>query len=137
MSNLDDNTVTVLGLTTIEPFVRRINTINVGERPENVAITPNGELALVVNQQTAGTVGTVTVLDIDGTTVTARSNPISVSGSPNGVAINLDGTLVLVVDESTNAVSVLDLTSSPIIENSTVSVGNNPRRVAIGPIILL
>ena len=96
----------------------------------SVAITPDGNRALVTNQGTPPTFvdGSVSVIDL---TTYSVSTPIMGLGQLFLVAITPDGQRALVADASKNVVHVLDLTSSPISQLPDIIGFNNPSGVAI------
>lgn len=101
-----------------------LTSIKVGQSPQAIAITPNGQLALVVNQDDLS----VSVIDIAGQTIEAKS--IAVGAYPTSIAVSPDGTLALVTNLGDNTVTVIDIASRSA-EASTIPVGQYPRGVAI------
>ena len=90
-----------------------------------VAITPDGSKALI-----AGTTD-VCVLDLTQPIITVTT--VGGFTHAKNIAITPDGTRAFVTDYDSNAVAVLNLTSSPFSIESWVSVGYGPLGVAITP----
>jgi YVTN family beta-propeller protein len=101
-----------------------IATIQVGECPEGVMITPNGTRAYVTNCSSH----TVSVIATDNNTVIAT---IQVGEYPKGVAITPNGTKVYVPNFHNATVSVIATDSNAVI--ATIEVGKEPIGVAITP----
>jgi YVTN family beta-propeller protein len=82
-----------------------LTTIAVGFRPIDIAITPDGKLALVSNNSvsTQG-VGSLSVIDIS--TLTAEPNPISVTGMTNYLVITSDSAYAFVTESFGQVVKV-------------------------------
>jgi YVTN family beta-propeller protein len=79
-----------------------IDTINVGENPHGLAISPDGTRAFVVNQDD----NTLSVINTATNTVIAT---IPVGSLPNEAVISADDTRVYVTIAGSDAVSVLPL----------------------------
>jgi YVTN family beta-propeller protein len=101
---------------------RVIATIEVGDVPRDVAITPDGSRAYVANQFD----GTVSVIDTATNTVTAT---IPVGDYPFGVAVSPNGSRVYVTNADSDTVSVIDAATNTV--TATIPVGNRPLDVAI------
>lgn len=82
--------------------------IAAGSLPKAIALTPDGERAIVVN----GGAGNVSVIE----TATRTSATISVGPSPVDVGVSPDGTRAYVL-ESDNSISVIDLGRQVVTEN--------------------
>lgn len=80
--------------------------IAVGNSPEEVAVTPDGARALVVNGSTSGA---VTIVSLTTKQVTST---VAVGASPNGIAIRPDGAQAVVTNG--NSLSVLNLTTNAV-----------------------
>ena len=100
-----------------------VATVTVGDQPQGVAITPDGQSAYV-----AMCGGDVWVLDTSTNKVATK---VVVGGCPTGVAITPDGKHAYVTKDNANAVAVLDTSSNTVV--ATVAVGPAPGGVAITP----
>ena len=101
-------------------------TVNVGNNPTGVAVTPDGTNVYVANQ---GTTGTVSVIDTTNNTVTSKVN---VGNSPWGVAVNPAGTKVYVAHQGGSNDVFIIYTANNTVE-TRVRVGSNPSGVAVTP----
>jgi YVTN family beta-propeller protein len=99
-------------------------TIDVGEVPNGVAVSPDGAAAYVGNVAS----GTVSVIDTATNTVTTT---ITVGDDPRWVAVSPDGITVYVVNAVDDAVSVIDTATNTV--TATISVGDQPDGVAVSP----
>ncbi len=117
ITNGGSNTVSVIDTATNTV----IATVNVGDRPQGVAVSPDGTVVYVTNYG-----GTVSVIDTATNTVTST---VSVGTNPNGIAVTADGEKVYVTNYGGNTVSVIDTASNTVA--ATVTVGNNPFGIAI------
>jgi YVTN family beta-propeller protein len=120
VTNSGDGTVSVLEY----PSNALAAAIHVGGEPVDVAITPDGKQAWVVDQ--AG--GTVSVIDTKTRRVIA--GPIPVGKAPRGIAITPDGSRAYVTNSGDETVTVLDTGSfAPV--GKPIPVGKEPDGVAI------
>lgn len=106
-----------------------VATITVGNAPEGIAITPNGQFAYVAISGDAN----VSVINTSSNTVVPP--PIPVNLTPFGVAITPNGQFAYVVNNQTPAsqnVSVID-TSTNTVVGSPIPVGAAPLQIAITP----
>ena len=125
VSNNVSNTVTVIDTATNTVVG---DPIPVGNLPEGVAITPDGQHAYVTN------LGSDTVSVIDTATNTVVGDPIPVGGGPAGVAITPDGQRAYVTNYGSNTVSVIDTATNTVVGDPIpVAVGGGPVGVAITP----
>ena len=99
-------------------------TVTVGSRPYDVAITPDGNYAYVVNYNA----GTVSVIQISTNTVTAT---VTVGTNPYAVAITPDGNYAYVANYGSNTVSVIQISTNTV--TATITVGSGPSGAAITP----
>ncbi len=105
------------------------------ESPSDVAIAPDGKLALV----SAWKGGYIAVLKIDGENITATGQKISTYGQPYRVVITPDGELALTAGMGfgngldRDAVTVIDLHSKPIRAIQHVTIGSVPESIEISP----
>jgi DNA-binding beta-propeller fold protein YncE len=147
---VEDDYVSVIDMDGTPPKV--INRVTVGKRPLGIAVSPRGDIALVANY----TDGTVSVLSIRGKEVTlVRNVPV---GEPNGrsgvtgVAIHPSGKWALATKRWDHSVALLSIDGEDVqyitLRDPTnpgvpgdkrypgsgdISVGSNPRAVAISP----
>ena len=139
VTNNGDNTVSVIDTAT--DTIKA--TVNVGDQPYGVAVSPNGtkvyvtsRLFLDVTDSWEGDtveIGTVSVIDTATNNVTASVN---VGVGPQGVAVSPDGTKVYVTNEGSDTgaistVSVIDTATNTV--TATVNVGIRPRGIAVTP----
>jgi DNA-binding beta-propeller fold protein YncE len=109
--------------------------------PTNLAITPNGQLALVANSmdQVADGPGWKAVPDnklyvIDLTaSPPARIDTVTVGKQPSGMAINRAGNLALVANRADNSISVLSIQGKQVKLVDTVTIGEQVAHVAFTP----
>ena len=110
LSNSYDNTISVIH--TLDNTVTK--TVDVGEWPYGVAVSPDGEYIYVTN----GGDNTVSVIRTSDNTVTAS---IPVGNSPGGIAVSPDCAYVYVSNNDDDTVSVIQTSNNKVIE--TVNVG--------------
>jgi YVTN family beta-propeller protein len=120
VANSGSNDVSVIDIATNT----EVATVDVGQRPGSVAITPDGARAYVTMVNSAA----VSVIDTATNTVTAT---ITVGVGPRGVAITPDGAFAYVTDTASGNVSVIDIATNTVV--ATVGVGSQPFDVAITP----
>ena len=109
--------------------------------PTNLAVTPNGELALVANSVTQTRDGDqwkpvpdnkVYIFDL-------KANPpkqigtVEVGKQPSGLDVSKKGDLALVTNRADNSISVLSISGKDVKVIDTVSVGDSVAHVAISP----
>jgi DNA-binding beta-propeller fold protein YncE len=109
--------------------------------PTNVAVTPNGEIALVANSVTQTKDGEkwkpvpdnkVYVFDL-------KANPpkqigtIEVGKQPSGLDISKKGEFALVTNRADNSISVLSISGKEVKVIDTVAMGDSVAHVAISP----
>lgn len=119
VTNLEDNTVSVIDTETNDV----IDTIDVGSRPNSIALTPNGR-AYVANFGA----NTVSVID---TGSNERLFDIVVGESPVALAVSPDGSRVYVANIGGDTVSVINTETNFVV--ATIGVGQSPVGVAVGP----
>jgi DNA-binding beta-propeller fold protein YncE len=127
VANVNDNTVTVLDLTT-SPFSQAQDPIPGFNIPQGIAITPDGTKALVTNEG----MNAVSVLDLMTSPIVPFPYTVAVEAPTAGIAITPDGALALVAQNDGN-IAVLDLLANPITASYTVPVGVLPTGIAISP----
>jgi DNA-binding beta-propeller fold protein YncE len=125
-----DNKVFLIDLKANPPKV--IGTITVGKQPSGMAISPNGDLALVANRAE----GTISVLSIRGKdvlvvdTVTVGTATDSVSA----VAITPDGKHAFAVKAAANKVALLTIDGDKVTyDKRDLPTGIFPYNVAVAP----
>jgi YVTN family beta-propeller protein len=102
--------------------------VSVGKFPSEVAVSPDGTKAYVVNSGSyPGYNGTVSIIDTATNTITAT---VPVGNNPYGITVNSDGSKVYVTNMNNNTVSIIDTTKNNII--ATVGVSAAPFEVVIG-----
>jgi YVTN family beta-propeller protein len=117
ITNGGSNTVSVIDTATNTV----IATVSVGDRPQGVAVSPDGTTVYVTNYG-----GTVSVIDTATNTV---ASTVNVGTNPNGIAVTSDGAKVYVTNYGGNTVSVIDTATNTVI--ATVTVGNNPFGISV------
>jgi YVTN family beta-propeller protein/YD repeat-containing protein len=120
VTNEGDNSVSVID--TSSNIV--VDTINVGDSPVGIAISPDDAFIYVANQFD----DSVSVVDTSINSVIAT---INVGFGPRHLAVSLDGTRVYVVSEFDNSVSVIDTSANTVV--NTIPVGDTSRGIAINP----
>ena len=98
--------------------------VDLGDDPEGVAITPDGKKVYVTNSY----INTVSVIDTATNKVIAK---VPVGGNPIGIAVSPDGKNVYVANEHTNNVSVIDTATDKV--KYYLDVQTNPLGVAVTP----
>jgi DNA-binding beta-propeller fold protein YncE len=109
--------------------------------PTNLAITPNGQLALVANsvEWVADGAGWKSAPDnklyvIDLTTSPPRLiDTVTVGRQPSGLSINRAGDLVLIANRADNSVSVLSIAGKQVKLVENVVIGEHVAHVAFTP----
>jgi YVTN family beta-propeller protein len=102
-----------------------VDTIQLGNGPSGVAVTPDGKRVYVVLNNS----GSVSVIDTASNLVVG--NPIPVGSSPQNVAMAPDGKRIYVANIASNSVSVIDTASNMV--TGTISAGSRPLEVAVTP----
>jgi YVTN family beta-propeller protein len=102
-----------------------VATVAVGNDPVDIAITPNGAFAYVVNDQTEN----VSVIDTSTNTVVGI---VPVGLTPRGVAITPDGAFAYVTNESDSTVSVIATATNAVVD-TVRAVTALPEGLAIAP----
>ncbi|MEM7549737.1 MAG: cadherin domain-containing protein [Bacteroidota bacterium] len=120
--NFSDNTVSVIDPVTLS----LIETIDVGQGPTGVAVSPDGTSVYITNQ----TGNSVSVINTTNNTVIAT---IPVGQDPDGIAVSLDGSQVYVatdVNASINGrVAVIDVLTNTVLGN--IDVGGEPTNIFV------
>lgn len=111
---------------------RVIATIPVGNSPAGLAITSDGTIAYVANNNNAGIAGgnTVSVLDL---VYNGRSGTISDASfnEPYSVTISPDGTTAYVTNSNSSTVTIIDLDSNTV--TGTITGFDGPSGFVINP----
>jgi len=109
--------------------------------PTNLAITPNGQLALVANSMDWVADGPgwkpspdnkLYVIDLT-TNPPTRIDTVAVGKQPSGMAINRAGTLALIANRADNSISVLSIQGKQVKLVDTVAIGEQVAHVAFTP----
>jgi YVTN family beta-propeller protein len=103
-----------------------LDTIAVGDRPSEIAVSPDGTFALVSNTGA----DTVSRIDLATRAVTAT---IPVPEEPNGIAFVPDGSKAYVASWVSNAVTVIDTATNTTSAVSSVPAGTGPYKIAMTP----
>ncbi len=122
ITNYNSNTVSVIDTANKTVIV----TVDVGNNPSGIAVSPDGTRVYLANQ---GAIGTVSIIDTINNTVTATVN---VGNSPWGVAVNSAGTKVYVAHQGgSNDVYIIYTANNTV--QTRVKVGSNPTGLATTP----
>jgi DNA-binding beta-propeller fold protein YncE len=109
--------------------------------PTNLAITPNGQLALVANSMDwvadgpgwkASPDTKVYVIDLTANPP-VRVDTVAVGKQPSGMAINRAGNLALVANRADNSISVLSIQGKQVKLVDTVTIGEQVAHVVFTP----
>jgi YVTN family beta-propeller protein len=109
--------------------------------PTNLAITPNGQLALVANSMDWAADGPgwkgspdnkLYVIDLT-TNPPTRIDTVPVGKQPSGMAINRAGNLALIANRADNSISVLSIQGKQVKLIDTVTIGEQVAHVAFTP----
>jgi YVTN family beta-propeller protein len=119
--NTLDGSVTVFGVAGDSNI--KLAEVRVGDRPQTVAITPDGRFAYVTNQGS----GTVSVVDL---TSLAKVVDIPVGIGPFGVALTPDGGRAYIANSASNTVSIIETASNSVVGTILIP-GVQPRGVAV------
>jgi DNA-binding beta-propeller fold protein YncE len=122
-----DNRLFVVDITARPP--KLISTVQVGEQPSGLAISPDGAMALVTNR--AGK--SVTVLSIKGATVTV-TDTVAMDEIVTSAAFTPDGKRALISEYAAHRVTLLDIDRGVVKRTKVAStVGLWPYTVAVTP----
>jgi YVTN family beta-propeller protein len=120
ITNSGSNTVSVIDTATNQATA----TVNVGNGPYGVALSPDGTTVYVTNQNA----NTVSVINATTNTVTAT---VPVGNRPTGIAVSPDGTKVYVANQNDNTVSVIDTSTNSA---TTINgIGSTPWGITVSP----
>ncbi|MFJ5157450.1 serine/threonine-protein kinase, partial [Streptomyces sp. NPDC088353] len=110
-----------------EPTAPTVSSIQVGNSPGGVAVSPDGRRAYATNY-----FGPASVSVIDTATNRTVGHPIPVGDKPQGVAVSPDGRRAYTANSGSASVSVIDTATNRTIGNP-IHVGDTPQGVAISP----
>ncbi|MCX5093514.1 protein kinase [Streptomyces sp. NBC_00365] len=109
------------------PTVPSVSSIQVGNLPGGVAVSPNGRRAYATNY-----FGPASVSVIDTDTDRTVGNPIPVGDKPQGVAVSPDGRRAYTANYGSDSVSVIDTAANRTV-GSPIGVGKDPVGVVVSP----
>jgi len=119
------NTIRVAMIGSGECFPNTIiDTISVEHRPQDIAITPDGECIYIVNQGS----NSVSVIRTSDNSVERR---IWVEKSPSSIAITPNGKLAYVTNSTSKSISVIQTIDNTVIDRISVEI--QPIAIAITP----
>ncbi len=95
-----------------------------GSDPEQFAVSKDGKLLYVANEDAAG----LSIVDITGGKVLQT---LPTGEEPEGVTVSPDGKFVYVTSENDGEVSVVDATNNKVLKH--IKVGRRPRSIAFLP----
>ncbi|WP_330342328.1 serine/threonine-protein kinase [Streptomyces sp. NBC_00557] len=110
-----------------EAAVPSVSSIQVGNSPGGVAVSPDGRRAYATNY-----FGPASVSVIDTATNRTVGNPIEVGSKPQGVVVSPDGRRAYVANSGSASVSVIDTATNRTV-GKPIGVGKNPIRLAVSP----
>lgn len=116
-----------------------VSTVTIGPAnsgPSHVQFMPDGRRALVTRD--GDTDSRVSVLAIDGETVTKTDRDITVGVRPYGMGITPNGQWAVVANigrgtGDADTVSLIDLRREPLLTADTISVGPTPEGIQVSP----
>lgn len=129
-TNLGSVTVIDVATDTIIQQVTDLSTPTFNE-PSDIAITPNGKFAYVVNE-TGSVSGSVSVINIASNSVIQQITDASFD-TPFGIAITPDGTTAYVTNAAGNSVTIINLASNSVQGTVSGANFNEPVFIAITP----
>jgi DNA-binding beta-propeller fold protein YncE len=145
VENPEPDSLTILDFATFPPRSRHVMGVanSVVGPPTNIAITPDGRLALVANSVRRYTDdpkrpapdNVVQVIDLAGESPGVIDR-VRVGAQPSGIGINRQGDLAIVANRADGTLSVLSIRGSKVAVEQTLSVGDatsEPADVAISP----
>lgn len=122
--NQSSNTISLVSLQSGSGKV--VDEVACGERPSNVAITPDGRLVLA----TAAYSGELWIFELKGDRL-HRTAALHVGSEPRGVAIAPEQNLAYVALSTAAAIAVVDINKLEIVDR--IPVGRWPRFLALSP----
>jgi YVTN family beta-propeller protein len=121
VTNIADDTVSVIALDTRTV----VKTINVGDEPSFVAVTPDGSRAYVSNMNS----NNVSVIDTGTLTVVGT---VPVGMSPVRMAVSTSGAKIYVVNSGSDNVSVIDRSTNTV--TATIPIPFDASSIAYHPV---
>jgi DNA-binding beta-propeller fold protein YncE len=127
----EPDSISILDFSTFPPSVRHLNDVpnSVIGPPSNIAITPDGRLALIANSlRIDATNPTNWVPESFAHVLDLRASPPRVAGKvttgrqPSGISISPDGKLALVANRADGTISVLTIRGSEVNTTQTLKV---------------
>lgn len=110
---------------------RRIGEYRTGEAPHEIAVAPDGRLAVVTNYGGSKSGNTLSVLDLVGGKPT-RTIDLGQHSAPHGIRFLADGRRVLVTTEASASLVVVDVASGDV-ERSIDVGGGTGHMLALSP----
>lgn len=110
---------------------RRVGEYRTGEAPHEIAVAPDGRVAVVTNYGGAKSGNTLSVLDLVGGKPT-RTIDLGQHSAPHGVRFLADGRRVLVTTEASASLIVVDVASGELEQSIDVG-GGTGHMVALSP----
>ena len=137
VANRNAGTVSVFRLA--DGMLAPVSTVTIGNAtasPAHVQFTPDGRRALVTRDDP--TASFVSVLNIEGETVTKSNRDITVGIRPYGMGITADGRWAVAANigrgsGDADTVSLINLQREPFLTVDTVSVGATPEGIQVSP----
>lgn len=106
-------------------------TLPTGEGPHEVAVSPDGRIAVVANYGGASGGSTLTVIDLPGRRV-ARTLELAPHRRPHGIVFTADGARLLVTSEASRALLEVDLAKGAVTRTLTTGAETS-HMVAVAP----
>jgi DNA-binding beta-propeller fold protein YncE len=132
VANRDEGTVSIFTIAgrTLAPAGKLA--LDPKSGPSHVVFTPDGSKALLTRDGDSK----ISVLAIDGTTVTDTGNDIYAGIRPYGIEMGVKGDIAVVANigkggNDDDTVSIIDLSATPIRVVNTVTVGPTPEGIAL------
>lgn len=111
VANMSDNTATLIDASTGDVLA----TLPTGPSPHEVAVTSDGETAVITNYGNQGLPGsTLTVIDVPSLSV-VKTISTGVHGRPHGIAYLPGDSLVAVTSESGGVVLIVDIENEEVV----------------------
>lgn len=118
------NDASILPYKFVKKLQREVNRIQVGSRPLRIALTPDGQYALVTNFYGDS-------IAVISTRQQRSIATINVGSSPYAIAVNEEGTRAYVTEYTTGTLAVIDLKTFKKIDE--IKVGEGPVKVLLYP----
>ncbi len=111
---------------------RLVATIEVGDTPSGIALTPDDKFAYVANNNNDGLVDgdTVTVLNLDTNTVVTTITDVSFN-EPYTVTINKEGTTAYITNSGGSTITIIDIATNTV--SGTITGFDGPSGMVITP----